>query len=127
MNIPNPYTLPVISFVGGSTQELLFHTFYYENNERFDLTYCEANFAIVNYVNKYGVPVLTKKMEIYSDEGTTDQAPNTLRVVLNPSDTVALNGKYVYQISLRDKSGRVEIPNQGIMLITNNIDKSYIQ
>ena len=127
MNIPNPYTLPVISFVGGSTQELLFHTFYYENNERFDLTYCEANFAIVNYVNKYGMPVLTKKMDIYLDEDTTDQAPNTLRVVLNPSDTVALNGKYVYQISIRDKSGRVEIPNQGIMLITNNIDKSYIQ
>ena len=32
----SPYSLPTIDFVGGSTQELVFHTFFSQNKKPFD-------------------------------------------------------------------------------------------
>lgn len=45
---------------------------------------------------------------------------------LEPSDTYELYGKFIYQISIRDVDGNVEIPQQGLMYVTNNINKSFI-
>ena len=52
---------------------------------------------------------------------------NVLRVTLTPSETVDLFGKYIYQISIRDIGGDVEIPKQGVLYITNNINKGFIK
>ena len=121
----NPYTLPTIDFVGGETQDLVFNLFFYKNKRPFSTTGVSANFAIVSFTNKMGTPILTKPMEgDFNDEGTIN---NVLTVTLEPSETVGLNGKYIYQIQIRDIDGDVEIPKQGILYITNNINKGFIR
>lgn len=88
------------------------------------MTGCTANFAIVSFTNKMGKPILTKSMEdIFNDEGTIN---NVLTVTLEPRETVDLYGKYIYQIQIKDVSGNVEIPKQGILYITNNINRGFI-
>ena len=121
----SPYTLPTIDFVGGETQDLAFNVFFYKNKQPFSLTGCTCNFSVVSFRNKDGVPILSKQMEaIFNDDGT---ANNVLTVTLEPTDTVELKGKYIYQIIIRDINGDAEIPKQGILYITNNINKSFIR
>jgi len=121
----SPYTLPTIDFVGGETQDLAFHVYFYENRKPFGMAGCSANFAIVSYMNKIGVPIVTKTMNaIMNEEGTVD---NVLTVTLEPSETVDLYGKYIYQITIKDVAGDVEIPKQGILIITNNINKAFVR
>lgn len=121
----SPYTLPTIDFVGGETQDLLFNVYFYKNNQPFSLTGCTCNFAIVSFTNKTGVPILSKQMtSIFNDAGTSD---NVLTVTLQPTETVDLCGKYIYQIIIKDINGDAEIPKQGILYITNNINKAFIQ
>ena len=38
---------------------------------------------------------------------------NIATVDLVPNDTLGLYGKYIYQITIKDIDGEVEIPNQG--------------
>lgn len=124
---PNPYTLPTIDFIGGSTQDLVFHCYFYVNKEPFDLSSCTANFSLINFVNKNGTPLVSKQMEIRTDRETEGAVRNILAVTLDPFDTVKLGGQYVYQITIKDISGEVDIPNQGIMRIINNINKAFVQ
>lgn len=126
MNVPSPYTLPEINFIGGSTQEFIFHAYTDGNKEAFSLASCVANFAIINYVNKSGEPLISKDMSItFDDESDSDTVYNVLKVTLLPSETVDLCGKYIYQITIKDIEDNTE-PKQGIMYIGNNINKSYI-
>lgn len=119
------YTLPTIDFVGGSTQDLLFRVYFYQNKRPFGLSGCTANFSVVDYLDRTGAPIISKAMTVkLSDDGTID---NVLSVTLSPTDTVNLFGKYVYQISIQDVDGDVEIPNQGLMYINTNINKSFIK
>lgn len=127
MNIPNQYTLPNIFFVGGATQELAFRCYAFQHKRPFDLFSCTANFAIINYNNKNGTPRVSKEMEIRSENGVDGDVANILYVELEPSDTANLVGKFIYQITIRDISGEVEIPDQGIIHIANNINKSFVQ
>lgn len=118
------YTLPTIEFVGGETQDLAFNLFFYKNKKPFSTTGVTANFAIVSFTNKVGVPILNKQMKgTFNEDGTVN---NVLTVTLEPSETVDLSGKYIYQIQIRDIDGDVEIPKQGILYITNNINKGFI-
>lgn len=124
-SILSPYTLPTIDFVGGETQDFMFNVFFYKNGRPFSLTGCTANFAIVSFTNKMGKPILTKSMEaIFNDEGTIN---NVLTVTLEPKETVELCGKYIYQIQIQDIDGDVEIPKQGLLYITNNINRGFIR
>ncbi len=121
----SPYTLPTIDFVGGETQDFMFNVFFYKNGRPFSLTGCTANFAIVSFTNKMGTPILTKPMEaIFNDAGTIN---NVLTVTLEPKETVELCGKYIYQIQIQDIDGDVEIPKQGLLYITNNINRGFIR
>lgn len=127
MRIPDIYTLPQVDFVGGSTQDFAFHCYSVSKKRPQDLSSCTANFAIINFVNKNGEPRVNKEMEIGTDPSMDGEISNVLRVTLTPEDTIALPaGKYIYQISIRDISGDVEIPNQGIIHIVNNINKSFV-
>ena len=116
----NPYTLPTVDFVGGSTQELAFHTFFSQNKRPFDLSTCTANF-----VNKNGTPLISKQMDIIKSEDGDGTVTNVLKVVLLPEETVDLFGKFIYQITIQDISGEIEIPDQGILRIANNINKVF--
>lgn len=128
MNIPNPYTLPPMDFVGGSTQDLVFHCYHYLNKKAQDLSSCTANFSIINFVNKNGDPLVSKQMDIGVAPDIDGEVSNVLRVALAPLDTVNLPaGKYIYQITIKDISGDVEIPDQGIIHIINNINKAFVR
>lgn len=119
-NIYDPYTLPTIDFVGGSYQDLYFHVYFQSLNDPFDLSGCTANFSVIDFLDsRSSAPLISKSMEIAPCENS-----NILRAVLMPSDTVDLVGKFIYQITISErKSGKVEVPGQGFLYISNNIDK----
>ena len=52
---------------------------------------------------------------------------NVAAVDLEPRDTLGLHGKYIYQITIKDIDGEAEIPNQGFLLITHNINESFLR
>ena len=54
-------------------------------------------------------------------------AYNVLYVELKPSDTLDLFGKYIYQITIKDADNNADIPQQGIIYIHNNINKSFLR
>lgn len=121
----NPYILPTIDFVGGESQELLFNVYFHKSRKPFSMTGCTSNFSIVDFRNKVGIPLLTKTMNVL--ENADGSSFNVLSVNLTPLETYELSGKYIYQITIRDVNGNVEIPKQGLMYITNNINKGFIQ
>lgn len=119
----NPYPLPTMEFVGGETQEIAFDTHYCIGDRPFGLSGCKAQFAIVSYTNRTGEPILVRDMEVQSSE--PDGVKNVLYLKLLPEETLELAGKYIYQISIRDVDGDVEIPRQGVIYIYNNINKAF--
>ena len=120
------YSLPEIRFVGGSSEDLQFNVFYDERNPKpFNLFGSEVSFSIVNFINKNSTPLVSKRMEVGLNDEETHHS--VLRVSLLPADTVDLFGKFVYQISIKDIDGNVDIPHQGIINIHNNIDKAFIK
>lgn len=112
------YTLPELTFVAGKTQEMNFRLLE-KNGDLYHAKYCTANFSICNYSNKVGTPLITLTPTFLSN-GT--DIMHILRVVLPAEKTVSLYGKYIYQIIIMDSTDRIEIPNQGIMNITRNIN-----
>lgn len=126
--VSSPYTLPPIEFVGGSAQDLRFHVYFHMIQNPFDLSRCTANFAIVGFTNKRGSTILSKAMTVAKTGISVDGGLvyNMLDVSLTSADTVALEGKYIYQISIKENTGRIEVPSQGVLYITNNINKRYI-
>ena len=119
----DPYTLPKIDFVGGETEKLVFRVFFKNLEQAFSLANCTASFALVEFGNKHGDPIFAKDMSIAVSNSGVD---NILYVTLTPNDTVNLYGKFIYQITVKDVDGTVEIPKQGIFYITNNIDKGFV-
>lgn len=75
-------------------------------------------------MNKNGKPIISKQMTISEDPAT--EITNIASLVLSPSDTAGLFGKYVYQITFIDADGNTEIPNQGILMITKNINEEIL-
>ncbi len=116
------YTLPEISFVGGETQQFSFHLKAY-NGESFDASGSNINFAICNYSNKTGTPLLSYAPTLLADE--TGEASIAI-LTIPKEDTATLAGKFIYQITIVDLNGNAEIPNQGIMNITKNINQDYV-
>ena len=121
----DPYILPTIEFVGGETQELVFRALSYRSRAPFDLSGGSANFSVTPFVAKFGEPILSRTMTLSADAGGAGK--NVLSVTLSPADTLGLYGKFIYQISVQDAEGETEIPKQGILYITNNINKSFLE
>jgi hypothetical protein len=116
--------LPEITFVGGETQTIHLRLFTPQPEALpFDANDCLVNFAIINSSNKIGVPILSKYGSVLPDESGV---PNIVSVRLLPMETAMLYGKYIYQITVIEISGDVEIPNQGHMFITKNINQNFI-
>ena len=118
------YTLPQDSFVAGQTREYAWRL-YSESKEPFDARNCSGAFSLIDYSDndEDSTPIFTKSISFLSGDSN---AKNIAYVSLEPSDTMRLNGKYIYQISIKDPDGVIEIPNQGIFYIYNNINKSFV-
>lgn len=116
------YTLPEISFVGGETQEFTFHL---KNQQgfTFDASGSVSDFAICNYSNKTGAPLLNYTPTLVKDANNIE---SILNVTIPKEDTALLSGKYIYQITIIDAKGSAEIPGQGIFNIVKNIHQEYI-
>lgn len=120
------YSLPTIDFVGGETQELMFHTYFPRTGGGrvpFSLSHCRAMFTVVDFLNKSGKPVIGPMDMIVCASG--DGTDNMLFLKIPATKTKDLEGKFVYQITIQEPStGDVDIPKQGIMLITKNINNN---
>lgn len=116
------YTLPQDSFVAGQTCKYAWRL-YRKSGSPFSANGCECKFALIDYSHKEDEPIFTKDVEfIVGEEGVE----NVATVTIEPEDTLYLDGKYIYQLSIKDINGSIEIPNQGILYISNNIHKSFI-
>lgn len=109
----NPYTLPTIEFIGGTSMPFVFRTYFRDGGRPFDLSMYDAVFSVISYVNKNGAPLISLPMT---------KTESTLRVTIPPSATKNLVGKYIYQIMINGESDESEAC-QGVFYIHNNIDK----
>ena len=120
------YSLPEVMFVAGQSNTLRWRLFT-EQNVPFNADGCTGNFALFNYSDKYiDEPLVSKPLSFVIGDDVTG-AKNVATVDLLPTDTLGLYGKYIYQITIKDIDGEVEIPNQGIFNIFHNINESFLK
>lgn len=119
------YTLPEIPFVAGQSNTLRWRLFTMAHVP-FNAEGCVGNFSVVDFSDQMGEPLISKPLQfvIGDDERGTK---NVATVDLIPSDTLELYGKYIYQITIKDIDGEAEIPNQGFLQITHNINESFLK
>lgn len=119
------YTLPEIPFVAGQSNTLRWRLFT-QAHVPFNAEGCTGNFSVVDYSDQTGDPLISKPLQFVlgDDERGTK---NVATVDLLPSDTLGLHGKYIYQITIKDIDGEAEIPNQGFLQITHNINESFLK
>lgn len=116
------YTLPQDTFVAGQTRKYAWK-FYRKSGQPHTANDCVGTFALIDYSEKDGEPILVKDIEFATeDEGMSNVGFTTLE----PNDTINLDGKYVYQLTIKDPEGNVDIPDKGIIYISNNIHKDFI-
>ena len=119
------YTLPEVMFVSGQSQTLRWRL-WTVNKVPFNADGCVGDFSVVDYSDKTGDPLITKSLTFSIGDDDTG-AKNVASVDLLPKETLGLYGKYIYQITIKDIDGEAEIPNQGILLITHNINESFLK
>lgn len=116
------YNLPKIQFVGGETQDLCFRlknmSGGYHTAEGF-----EANFSVRKYGRIGERPVIEKNTVVSLDP---DGLYSVVNIRLDSADTLLLDGRYVYQVTISGEDGYIEIPGQGIFEIVRNIYPDYI-
>lgn len=128
------YTLPEIVFVAGQSNTLRWRLFT-KAGVPYNADGCTGNFAVVDYSDQTGDPLISKSLSFIVDPDAEDDesaVKNIAYVDLEPNDTVPvsgqpLHGKYIYQITIRDVDGEVEIPNQGFLQIYHNINESFLK
>lgn len=106
----NTYTLPDISFVGSSTQYLIYNVFD-ANNQPIDLNGANCQFKLRQYGNFGDSAILTKTGELISSPNN-----NVFQVTLSSSDSIGIYGKFEQQIVVIDSNGK-EFRNSGLITI----------
>ena len=126
ITLKNPaFELPGIEFVGGSTETLRWYLWHLsptelENkDEPYNARGCQVIFSLVGYSTKYSVPDVCRNCEILEDE---NGIPCIASITLDPEETKNLQGKFLYQLTIRDTVQDIEISRQGIMYIWRNLN-----
>lgn len=119
------YSLPEVVFVSGQSNTLRWRLFTVKNVP-FNADGCTGNFSVVDYSDKTGDPLISKPLKFVVGDDETG-VKNIAVVDLVPKDTLGLAGKYIYQIIIKDIDGEAEIPNQGFLLISHNINESFLK
>jgi hypothetical protein len=116
------YELPSIKFVGGETLTLAFHLTT-RDGAPYNADDCDVNFAAVGYANRAGPPVVSKPCVVTPD---SNGFYSVATVTLERQDTLNLQGKFIYQVSVRNnRDGEIEIPGHGVAVALRNIDKDF--
>ena len=118
------YTLPEVVFVSGQSNTLRWRLFT-ASRTPFNADGCTGNFAVVDYSDQTGEPLISKSLRFLV--GDESGKKNIAEVDLEPRDTLELHGKYIYQITIKDIDGEVEIPNQGFLQIAHNINEGFLK
>jgi hypothetical protein len=98
----------------GNTKDLQF-TIVDEDNDAYDLTGCEINFAL--YDDDYEVAFRKSSSNGSGEIEVTDADDGICLVHCIPTDTEHLQGQYRHQLQIVDSSGYVEIVSTGTVLI----------
>jgi len=117
---PDGFQLPEISIVGGTTEQLVFHL-WSASHDAIGLT-GSCMFAITSFIDPNSTPVVIKTMTISAD--ASSGINNVATVSLGATDTRDLEGKYVYQITLKSASD-VDV-QQGILYVARNRHRAAI-
>ena len=118
------YTMPDVVFVSGQSNTLRWRLFTI-SGAPFNADGCTGNFAAVDYSDQTGEPLISKPLRFLV--GDESGKKNIAEVDLEPRDTLELHGKYIYQITIKDIDGEVEIPNQGFLQIAHNINEGFLK
>lgn len=119
--VPEVYTLPSIEFIGGGVQKFLFHVYKNDNKTPLDVSGGVCNFAVRRFETMMDEPILSRTFNLPATAG------NLIAITLDAEDTLDWSGRYVYQLSYRDVNGIDEPPSQGILYVTNNINKEFVR
>lgn len=125
MEIPTPYILPTIDFVGGESQTIVFDLYMEDGRPYEDVSECTIIFSVAHFLDRqYGSPVIRldnsgDQVKIY---GGPQGKINRVKIFLKPGDTSRLSGKYIYQVMIVGGNDKTEIPGQGIILVTKNLN-----
>jgi len=117
------YTMPTVMFVAGQSNTLNWRL-YTRGGSPYNAKGCTGNFSVVDYSDQTGDPLISKTVGFKIG---IEEVMNVASVDLAPGDTLQLDGKYIYQLTIKDTYGEAEIPNQGFLLITHNINKGFLQ
>ena len=121
----NVFTLPEIAFIGGSTEKLSFNLIKPNKQPYVDVD--GVKFSVISYSNRdYSNPVFVLENENDGVIVDIDDEQTYSRVIITIGRdlTKTLSGKYIYQLEIMDATGKSEIPGQGIITITRNINPS---
>ncbi len=110
--------LPTIEIIAGDTCPFIFDLRDINHSDIFTYN-CTAYLAVAPYVNDDREPVVSKS--ITSQKLTNE---DDLTFILEPSETIHLRGKYVYQLLLRNDQ-RTEI-FEGHLIVYANRNKTAI-
>lgn len=117
--------MPEIRFVSGQSNTLRWRLFTSARTP-FNADGCVGNFSVVDYSLPVSEPLISKPLE-FSVGDYELNVKNLATVELQPEDTLGLYGKYIYQITIQDVDGSVEIPNQGFLQISHNINEDFLK
>lgn len=115
------YTLDAIDFgIGGSTEPV---RFYLRNQagEVFDATGYTVYLAISKINNTTAIPEVSKTLTLLVDD---DGKYSIAEYVPLVADTINLEGKYEYQLTIKDSE--VNDSQKGAIYIYKNVNKSVI-
>lgn len=107
------FTLPTLHFTAGETQVLIFR-FFNKSKQQINSADLECTFSLIHYSQRFSQPLFVLNGEILQQDEVSSS-----KIKINSEETLNLFGKFVYQISIKDIKGNVEI-EQGIMEIYKN-------
>lgn len=140
----DPFTLPAIEIVAGSSDVVWIDLVEDDGVTPFDAHGCTVDFTISDYATQNKKPIKQIKATEYS--GNIDSKGNitgnrilseiidgqeifdTVRIELASSITYDLpGGQYIYQIQIANHIKELTDPKQGILRLYRNIDTKFVK
>jgi hypothetical protein len=119
---PYNYQLPTIDFGVAGTTDIFRFYLKTSTGAAFNANGGHVYLSFINYNNPYGTPILSEELTLEQDD---DDIYSIAVYTPEASDTINLDGLYIYQITVIDAGGKVEA-KKGKAYITNNIDKAIL-
>ena len=118
------FQLPEKNIIGGDYKEIYWRLHDADRGGYLDCTNLRMNFSLIDYVDRYGEPLISKECEAVAIEGESNATE--FKVVLYKQDTQDFTGKYIYQLTI-DTPDHKQQSLQGVMNILKNINpKAYL-